>query len=113
MSDEINDQGSRKIGNLRMIWRFALNYPLHIAAAFAFLIVAAGASLGIPWGFKQIIDNGFASGGSNIAVWFEKLLGVVVVLSVATAARFYFVSWVGERVVADIRIAVQRNLVRL
>jgi ATP-binding cassette, subfamily B, bacterial len=113
MADEIKDGTGRKIGNLRMIWGFALNYPGHILAAFLFLLIAAAATLGIPWGFKQIIDHGFAKNGGDVSIWFETLLGVVVVMAIATALRFYFVSWLGERVVADIRIAVQRNLVRL
>ena len=108
---------SRKIGNLRLIWRYALNYPGRIAAATASLAVAAAATLAIPNGFRLVIDRGFMSaagaGGANIGRWFEYLLGIVVVLAVSTALRFYFVSWLGERVVADVRTAVQANLMRL
>ncbi len=106
-------QPSRKIGNLRLIWRFALVYPMRIGAALLAMLVAAGATLGVPYSFKLIIDKGFVSGGSDISRWFEYLLVLVVFMALATAARFYFVSWLGERVVADIRIAVQANLVRL
>ena len=49
----------------------------------------------------------------DIARWFEYLLLLVGVLALATAVRFYFVSWLGERIVADIRLAVHRNLLRL
>ena len=104
---------SRKIGNLRLIWRFALAYPMRILAALLAMLIAAGATLGVPYSFKLIIDKGFGSGGSDISRWFEYLLVLVVFMALATAARFYFVSWLGERVVADIRIAVQANLVRL
>ena len=104
---------SRKIGNLMMIWRIAVGYPAHIAAAIAALIVAASATLGVPYSFKLIIDRGFGTGSNDIARWFEYLLGLVVVMAIATALRFYFVSWLGERVVADLRIAVQANLLRL
>src|SRR5206468_6740432 len=54
-----------------------------------------------------------AGAGGNINPWFEHLLVAVAVMALATAFRFYFVSWLGERVVADVREAVQRNLVRL
>ena len=113
MSDNNKDNGTRKIGNLRMVWGYALNYPWHIAAAILALIIAAFSALAIPWGFKQIIDHGFSQNGGDVDVWFQSLLGVVVVMALATALRFYFVSWLGERVVADIRMAVQQNLVRL
>ena len=72
------------------------------------------ATLTIPFGFKYVIDNGFGSdAGGDISRYFYGLLVVVVVLAIATAFRFYFVSWLGERVVADIRLAVQKNLLRL
>ena len=106
----------RSVKNLRMIWRFATRYPAHIAIAALALLVAAAATVSIPWGFKLVIDKGFSAGGGNprdIAPWFELLLGVVAVMALATATRFYFVSWLGERTVADIRLAVHRNLLRL
>jgi ATP-binding cassette subfamily B protein len=106
----------RSIKNLRMVWGFALRYPWHIAGAALALTVAAAATTSIPWGFKLVIDNGFGPGAGNaraIAPWFELLLGIVAVLAVATAVRYYLVSWLGERTVADIRLAVHRNLLRL
>ncbi len=101
------------ISSLRAIWRIAAGYPRHIAAALAAMLVAALATLAIPSSFKLIIDRGFAGGDGDIGRWFRYLLIVVVVMAVATAFRFYFVSLIGERVVADLRIAVQRNLLRL
>ena len=98
-----------------MVWHFATRYPGHIVIAAIALAIAAGATVSIPWGFKFVIDKGFGSGAGNahaIAPWFERLLGVVAILAVATATRFYFVSWLGERTVADIRLAVHRNLLR-
>ncbi|WP_309612110.1 ABC transporter transmembrane domain-containing protein [Sphingomonas sp.] len=104
----------RSISSLGMIWRFASRYPARIAAAALALIVAAAATSGVPWAFKLIIDKGFSSGGTgDIARWFEYLLLLVVVMALSTATRFYFVSWLGERTVADIRLAVHRNLLRL
>jgi ATP-binding cassette subfamily B protein len=103
----------KKIGNLRMVFERAANYPKAIVFAMLSLFVAAMATLAIPAGFKTIIDKGFMAGNGDIAPYFQGLLGVVAVLAVATAFRFYFVSWLGERVVADIRLAVQRNLLSL
>jgi ATP-binding cassette subfamily B protein len=99
-----------------MVWGFATRYPGHIAIAALALLVAAAATNSIPWGFKFVIDKGFGPGASSaraIAPWFELLLAVVGVLAIATAVRYYFVSWLGERTVADIRLAVHRNLLRM
>jgi ATP-binding cassette subfamily B protein len=104
---------TRSIGNLRMVWGYASKYPHIIAGAIAALIVAAAATLAIPNGFRLVIDKGFSQSGGDISRWFEYLLGIVSILALATAARFYFVSWLGERVVADLRSAVVNNLLRL
>ena len=103
----------KKIGNLRMVFERAINYPKQIIFALMALFVSAMATLAIPAGFKTIIDKGFMGGNGDIAPYFQGLLGIVAVLAVATAFRFYFVSWLGERVVADLRLAVQANLLRL
>ena len=104
---------ARPIGNLSLIFRFALPYPGRIAAALLALIVSSASALAIPGAFRAIIDKGFASSGTDIGRYFVALLGVVALLAIATSLRFYFVSWLGERVVADVRAAVQANLLRL
>jgi len=103
----------KKIGNLRMVFDRAVKYPKQIGFALLALFVSAMATLAIPAGFKTIIDKGFMAGNGDIAPYFQGLLGIVAVLAVATAFRFYFVSWLGERVVADLRLSVQANLLRL
>jgi ATP-binding cassette, subfamily B, bacterial len=105
-------QPSRKIGNLALIWSFAKHYPMQIAAAGTALVVAASATSAIPVSFRAIIDKGFIGGG-DIGRWFGYLLILIATMAIATAFRFYFVSWLGERVVADLRVALLRNLVRL
>jgi ATP-binding cassette subfamily B protein len=112
----VNRPKGRSVKSLRMVWGFATRYPGHIGIAALALLVAAVATNSIPWGFKFVIDKGFGPGASNaraIAPWFELLLAVVAVLAVATAVRYYYVSWLGERTVADIRLAVHRNLLRM
>ena len=94
-----------------MLWRFATRYPARIAGALTALIVSSAATLAIPSGFRLVIDKGF-TGGGDISRWFEYLFLLVVILALASALRFYFVSWLGERVVADIRSATQANLLR-
>jgi ATP-binding cassette, subfamily B, bacterial len=104
---------SRKLGNLAMVWRHAVRYPGRIAGAAVALLLGASATLAIPDGFRRVIDKGFSASGGNVSEHFYYLLGIVVVLALATATRFYFVSWLGERVVADIRKEVHRHLLRL
>ena len=116
MATRPNRPKGRSVRNLRMVWGFTSRYPGHIAIAALALLVAAGATSGVPYAFKLIIDKGFAAGAGttrDIARWFEYLLLLVGIMALATAVRFYFVSWLGERTVADIRLAVHRNLLRL
>lgn len=105
----------RKLSRLRLLWRFARAYPWQLVAALTALVVAAGATLTIPQGLKMVVDNGFARGSdpATITPFFSAFLGLVIILALATAVRFYFVTWIGERVVADLRTAVQRHLVTL
>ena len=106
-------QKAKSLSPLAMIFREAKKYPLQVAfAAAALLITATITSLALPSALRLIIDRGF-TGDGEIGRWFRYLLVLVGVLGVATAARFYFVSWLGERVVADIRRKVYDNLLGL
>jgi ATP-binding cassette subfamily B protein len=94
---------------------FLKPYRRQFALAGIALLVAAAATLAVPYAFKQMIDLGFGAAGStstaHINTYFIALFGVACVLAIATAARFYMVSWLGERVTADIRSAVYRHVV--
>lgn len=107
------DPKRRKLGSLRMVWHYASDYPLQLLVAAIALGVAALSTLAIPWQFKEMIDSGFVAGGGDVSPHFRLFYVICIMLALATALRFYFVSWVGERTVADIRQAVQRNLLRL
>jgi ATP-binding cassette subfamily B protein len=106
---------SRSLAPLRMVFGTAVQYPREIALALVALVITSAATLAIPYRFKVIIDEAF-TGEANpeqIGHAFEYLLMIVLILGIGTALRFYFVSWLGERVVADIRLKVQENLLRL
>ncbi|WP_374588422.1 ABC transporter transmembrane domain-containing protein [Novosphingobium sp.] len=106
---------ARNLGPLRMVVRETAKYPRQMIMALLALTVTASATLAIPAGFRMVVDQGFGPGGNvaEIGRWFRYLLLIVAVLGLGTAVRFYFVSWLGERVIADIRLKVQDNLLRL
>ena len=105
----------RKLSSLLVIWGFTRRYPLQLLIACIALLGSSVTTLLIPRTFQKIVDHGFAAGAdtSSIGIYFEGLLLVVLALALFTAIRFYFVSWLAERTVADLRIAVHRNLLRL
>jgi ATP-binding cassette subfamily B protein len=106
---------SRNLAPLRMVFGTAVQYPREIAFALLALLITSAATLAIPWRFKVIIDEAFGGTATpdDIGTAFQYLLMIVLVLGMGTALRFYFVSWLGERVVADIRLKVQNNLLRM
>ena len=104
------------LGAFKGLLPFLRPYRRQFFLAAIALVVAAGATLAIPYAFKQMIDLGFgaAAGARSIRhvdATFLALFGVATVLALATAARFFTVSWLGERVTADIRSAVYTHVV--
>jgi ATP-binding cassette subfamily B protein len=89
---------------LRQLAPYIARYRGLVAATLLALLAASGATLLIPIAVREVIDLGFGANSAGLVHrYFAAMLGVAVVLGVATAARFYFVSWLGERVVADLR----------
>ena len=85
-----------------------------IAAALAALIVSAAATLAVPLAVRRMIDVGFSGVEPGLVdKYFATLLGVGLILALASAARFYCVNWLGERVVADIRADIFKHLTGL
>ncbi|HEX2794007.1 MAG TPA: ABC transporter transmembrane domain-containing protein [Croceicoccus sp.] len=105
---------AESIGPLRLLAKAAGEYPGLVGATLVALVISSAATLAIPSGFKLIIDRGFGPGaGGDIGRWFQYLLLIVIVLAIATGLRFFFVSWLGERVVADLRTRVNRHLLTM
>ena len=104
-----------RLSALKHLLPFCRPYRGRFLLAFMFLCVAAAATLAVPFAFKNLIDLGFTprmsgantpSDNTSINVYFLSLFAIACVLAVFTAARFYMVSWLGERVTADLRRAV-------
>jgi ATP-binding cassette subfamily B protein len=105
---------SRDFRSLRRLLGFARPYRLRLAGAMAALVVAAATVLALGQGLRRLIDDGFRSGDTGLldrAVFI--LIGVVILLAASTFWRFYLVSWIGERVVADLRRAVFDRVIGL
>jgi ATP-binding cassette subfamily B protein len=89
-------------------------YRLQIVIAAIFLLVAAAATLVLPVAVRGMIDHGFSAANvERIGRYFLLLIGVAALLGAASALRYYFVTWIGERVVADLRRAVFSHVLSL
>jgi ATP-binding cassette subfamily B protein len=107
-------RGKAPLGALRPLVPFAARYRGRILAALISLIAASGATLVVPVAIRRVIDHGFSPEGQVfINSYFLALLGVVAVLAVSSAGRYYSVVTLGERVVADLRSAVFARLTSL
>ncbi len=105
---------SRNVRVLARLLPFLKPYRSVIALAGLFLLIAAVASLAIPAAVKDMIDHGFSKENAGlIDRYFLGLMGVAAILGLATAARFYCVTWLGERVVANIRRAIYDHVLSL
>ncbi|NWG73950.1 MAG: ATP-binding cassette domain-containing protein [Rubrivivax sp.] len=108
---------ARRVRSLSGLLPFLRPYRGRIAVAFAFLLLAAATTLVFPLALKSLIDEGLvkADPGEQLLALrghFLALFGVGAALGVFSAARFYMVSWIGERVTADLRNAVYRHVVQ-
>ena len=119
MSNPYEDEARRrpKSRNLRPLLRltpFVRPYRRQMVLALLALLTAAAATLALPLAVRRIIDHGFtAADAPLIDKYFLAMLAVVAVLALGSALRFYFVIWIGERVVADIRDRIFSHLLDL
>jgi ATP-binding cassette subfamily B protein len=108
------EAASGDLGQLRRVGRFLRPYKVAIAGALVALTVAAGTVLALGFGLRRLVDDGF--GGADPAVLDRALIvmfAVIALLAAASYGRYYLVSWVGERVIADIRRAVYGHVIGL
>ncbi|MFT6103201.1 MAG: ATP-binding cassette subfamily B protein [Granulosicoccus sp.] len=96
------------------LWPFLQPYRWVLFLAILSLVLTAGLNLSLGQGVRLIVDDGFVGGSLsklNTILW--SFLSIVILLSLGTFARFYLVTWLGERVTADIRKAVFNHLITL
>ncbi|MCR9257973.1 MAG: ABC transporter transmembrane domain-containing protein [Alphaproteobacteria bacterium] len=105
---------SKSFAPLRNLLTYLAPYKLQIFLAMVSLVLAAATVLGIGAGLRILVDDAFS--GDDPALLDQAvliLLGIIVLMAVTSWARFYLVSWIGERVVADLRQAVFRHVLTL
>ncbi|HEY1137467.1 MAG TPA: ABC transporter transmembrane domain-containing protein [Xanthomonadaceae bacterium] len=114
MSEPVPSSDKRPIGSLRALWPFVLHHRGLFLGWLCALAISSTAALSLPVAFRTMIDDGFVNGAaSDIDRSFLLLFLVAVVLAVGTALRFFFVSLLGERVVADLRMRLYGHLISL
>ncbi|WP_051176282.1 ABC transporter transmembrane domain-containing protein [Luteimonas mephitis] len=101
-----------RLGSLRALWPFVMRQKGLLVAWLVALAASSSATLSLPLVVRRMIDHGF-SGDGNINATFALVFAVALALAIATAARFFFVSLLGERVVADLRERLYSHLVGL
>jgi ATP-binding cassette subfamily B protein len=105
---------AKTLNPLRALLPFLERYRGMMVAALAALLVASVAMLSLPVAIRQLIDHGLATKDAGaINRYFFGFLAAAVVYGGFAALRFYLVTWLGERVVADLRTAVYRRVVRM
>jgi len=114
MTDVTDRPKGSSLAPLRALIPYILPYKRRLYLALAALLLAAGAQLSLPVALRYLIDLGLlADNADTIDRYFLALFGVAVAFGLFSAFRFYLVTWLGERVVADIRNAVYRHVVTL
>ena len=101
-------------GPLRALGPFLAPYKGLLALSIIFLLLASTAMLSLPIAARYLVDNGFANSDlATVNRYFAGFFLVAVLFGVFAALRFYFVTWLGERVVADLRNAVYRRVIHM
>lgn len=104
----------KRIQPLRKLLPFVLRYPVRLTLTVLFLLVSALSSLAIPNIMGGVVDQGFvAQNLDKVASYGWAIVIVAIIMALASGARFYFISVLGERVLADIRVAVFSHLLSL
>jgi ATP-binding cassette subfamily B protein len=105
--------GRRSLKPLRLLVPYILRYRIRAILACIALVVAALATLAVPIAIRRMIDHGFSGERGLIDNYFTVMIGVVFVLAMASALRYYIVTTLGERIVSDLREEVFEHLTHL
>ncbi len=114
MSDTPDRPKAKSLKPLSELWPYIKPYKGTLATALVFLLLASGAQLAIPMAARDLIDKGLATKDTaQIDQYFFGFLIVAIAFGIFGAIRYYMVTWLGERVIADLRDVVYRNVIRM
>jgi ATP-binding cassette subfamily B protein len=112
MTKKTQDNSSN-VSQLALIWPLVIPYKKYIIIALILLVLGAAANLSLPVAFKQMIDLGFSSENQNqLSKYFIMVFIVASLMVLFTSLRYYWVSWVGQRVVTDLRKKVYSQVIK-
>ena len=113
-NDTNKSNDNKAFASLLPIFSFIKPYKMMLALALVALLLTSGVSLSLGQGVKFVIDSGFIAGSEEqLKTAILVLIGLIVLLAIGTFSRFYLMSWLGERISADIRKAVFDRIVTL
>ena len=113
MTDQSNKTNPRGFRTLAALAPFLKPYKKQFVLAIFSLVLAASATLAVPFSFRQIIDLGFnTDSGNQINTTFLTLFIVACLVALGTSLRFYMVSWLGEKITTDIRSSVYSHVIK-
>ena len=114
MSSTTERPKARSLKPLRALWPYLRVYKTTLILALLALLVASGAMLVLPIAFKNVIDQGMVvQDRATLDLYFVAFLAAATIFGLFAALRFYLVTWLGERVVADLRADVYRRVIRM
>lgn len=112
--EHTTDSHSADIHVLAQVWPYVKAYPFMLVTSFVAIVVAALTVIGVGAGIGNLVDHGLSQGGDHwltLAVW--GLFAIVVVMAGASYVRLYGVSWLSEKVIADLRSQIFKHLLTL
>jgi len=115
MAEKTHQEAGRKsLKPLARLTPFLSRYKPQIIMALIALAIASGSTLIVPVAVRRIIDHGFTASNANLVnQYFGVMIAVVLLLAVSSAIRFYYVMWLGEKIVADVRDTLFEHLLKL
>ena len=114
MADKTRAESAKSLKPLARLTPFLRRYLRQITIALVALVIASVATLIVPIAVRRIIDHGFTSANAVLVnQYFSGMIGVVLLLALSSAVRFYYVMWLGEKIVADVRDTLFEHLLKL
>ena len=111
------DEAEKRRKSLRplaVLFPYLTHYRVQVTAAIFFLLLATATTLSLPIAVRRMIDHGFTGGNAGfINDYFSMLVVIAALLAIASACRYYFVIWLGERVISDVRRDVFAHVTKM